>query len=603
MNHLKVDQLFPEQLLNSLIFSVVITDLGGRFKYVNPLFQYKFSHLHTEFSQLNFAQTVYADDVKLCNDAARECIKNPGKHVAVTVRKASEGDDYFWTTWEISALKNEAGIVEAIISIGHDVTNTQSVINKTSDLTENVKTILNQQIQKFVDHIPGVLYRFIADDNYTIEFFSDGIAALTGYTSTELSINRKSGYNHLIFKDDLLMVESAIELAITNKHKYELEYRILHKDKEMRWVFERGGAIFDVEENITYLDGSIFDVTSRKKVEAALERSEDEVKRLALVAHNTTNSVLIADTSQQIIWVNDGFTRISGYTLEEVRGKKVGYSLEGPKVDQKAKTRLQYSLDNKLSFKEEFLSYTKSGNPLWLEVDCQPLFDENNVHIGFMSIENDITRRQQAQLDQEELLQRLTLATDSAQIAIWEIDIATNHIIWDDKMFEMYGYEKNPAFPPHKIWKRAVHPDDLEMMQRVIGQLIDGKREMDSAVYRVTTPNGRVRHIESHAIVKKSPSGKILRLIGTNRNITEDIVVQEKLKTQNKVLRDIAFIQSHEVRRPLANILGVIEVLNSSNSVNNKEIFDHLIESANELDMQIRSIVKKTNNLDGLMAS
>ncbi|TAH09452.1 MAG: PAS domain S-box protein [Sphingobacteriia bacterium] len=603
MNHLKADKLFPEQLLNSLIFSVVVTDLGGRFKYVNPLFQYKFSHLSTDFSQLNFAQTVYADDVKLCNDAARECIKNPDKHITVTVRKASEGEDYFWTTWEISVLKNEEGIVEGIVSIGHDVTNTQSVINKTSDLTDNVKTILNQQLQKFVDHIPGVLYRFIADENYTIEFFSDGIEALTGYASSELSINRRAGYNHLIFKDDIVMVDNAIELAIANKHKYEVEYRIVHKDKEIRWVFERGGAVYDAEQNKTFIDGSIFDVTSRKKVEAALERSEDEVKRLALVAHNTTNSVLIADTNQQIIWVNDGFTRISGYTLDEVRGKKIGYSLEGPKVDQKAKTRLQYSLDNKLSFKEEFLSYTKSGNPLWLEVDCQPLFDENNVHIGFMSIENDITRRQQAQLDQEELLQRLTLATDSAQIGIWEIDIATNNIIWDDKMFEMYGYENDPAFPPYKIWKRTVHPEDLDMMQKIIGQLIDGKREIDSAVYRITTPNGRVRHIESHAIVKKSPSGKILRLIGTNRNITEDIVVQEKLKTQNKVLRDIAFIQSHEVRRPLANILGVIEVLNSSNSVNNKEIFDHLIESANELDMQIRSIVKKTNNLDGLMAS
>nr|HPH38597.1 histidine kinase dimerization/phospho-acceptor domain-containing protein [Sediminibacterium sp.] len=97
--------------------------------------------------------------------------------------------------------------------------------------------------------------------------------------------------------------------------------------------------------------------------------------------------------------------------------------------------------------------------------------------------------------------------------------------------------------------------------------------------------------------------GKPIRLIGTNRNITDDVAVQEKMKTQNKVLRDIAFIQSHEVRRPLANILGVIEVLNSSNSVHNKEIFDHLIESANELDMQIRSIVKKTNNLDGIFSN
>ena len=107
MNQLKADKLFPEQLLNSLIFSVVVTDLGGRFRYVNPLFQYKFAHLTTDFSLLNFAQTVYADDVKLCNDAARECIKHPEKHVAVTVRKASEGEDYFWTTWEISVLKND----------------------------------------------------------------------------------------------------------------------------------------------------------------------------------------------------------------------------------------------------------------------------------------------------------------------------------------------------------------------------------------------------------------------------------------------------------------------------------------------------------------
>ncbi|WP_204302375.1 hypothetical protein, partial [Serratia marcescens] len=79
----------------------------------------------------------------------------------------------------------------------------------------------------------------------------------------------------------------------------------------------------------------------------------------------------------------------------------------------------------------------------------------------------------------------------------------------------------------------------------------------------ITTPNGRTRYIESHAIVKKSAQGKVLRLIGTNRNVTDDVLVQQKLKTQNKILRDIAFIQSHEVRRPLANILGVIEVLNN----------------------------------------
>ncbi|WP_164236274.1 PAS domain-containing protein, partial [Stenotrophomonas maltophilia] len=75
-----------------------------------------------------------------------------------------------------------------------------------------------------------------------------------------------------------------------------------------------------------------------------------------------------------------------------------------------------------------------------------------------------VTRRKEAQIQQQELLQRLTLATDSAQIGIWEIDISDGNIIWDDKMFELYGYEKNSSIPPYKIWKQAVHPDDLTMM-------------------------------------------------------------------------------------------------------------------------------------------
>jgi PAS domain S-box-containing protein len=219
-----------------------------------------------------------------------------------------------------------------------------------------------------------------------------------------------------------------------------------------------------------------------------------------------------------------------------------------------------------------------------------------------MTIENDITKRKHAQQQQEELLQRLTLATDSAKIGIWEVDLKNNnHVIWDDTMFEIYGYVNNQQASPYKIWKKLMHPDDMNMIMEIINELIEGKKDEDSLLFRIITTSGVVRYIETHAIVKKSENGKVIRLIGTNRNVTEDILVQEKLKSQNKALRDIAFIQSHEVRRPLANILGVIEVLNNNNTVSNKDILDHLIQSANELDTQIRSIVKKTNSLDGLI--
>jgi signal transduction histidine kinase len=136
------------------------------------------------------------------------------------------------------------------------------------------------------------------------------------------------------------------------------------------------------------------------------------------------------------------------------------------------------------------------------------------------------------------------------------------------------------------------------MMANIINELLAQKKEIDGAVYRIIVPGGDIKYIESHAIIKKSESGRIVSLIGTNRDVTADVLVQEKIKSQNKVLREIAFIQSHEVRRPLANILGVIEILQQAGTLNGLEIFDLLIESANELDQQIRAIVNKANDMD-----
>jgi PAS domain S-box-containing protein len=604
MNSLQVETILPQQLLDSRIFSVVVTDLNGGYLYVNSLFQEKFSFISDNLIGSHFSNTVYSKDVILCNTAAKACIKEPGQPFEITVRKATDELDYNWTQWELNCLRKDNGEPYAIVCVGQDVTKKEPY-NSSLDDYEKVhrQPIMNEaQFTSLVSHIPGVIYRNLGDEHFSISFMSNEIENLTGYPVDHFYDHRKDGFSNLIFEDDKLMVKTTIQNAIKNNEQYSLEYRIIHKDGGIRWVFERGQAVLEGENQISFLDGCIFDISNKKHVEEALAYSRDEVKRLALVAHSTTNSVMITDAFENIIWVNQGFTRISGYTLDEVIGKKFGYSLEGPEADENAQKKLRHAIDNRLPIKDEFLSYAKNGDQIWLEVDSQPLFDEDGKHLGFMTIENDITKRKHAQQQQEELLQRLTLATDSAKIGIWEVDLKNNNlVIWDDTMFDIYGYVNNEHASPYKIWKKLMHPDDMNMIMEIVNELVEGKKEEDSALYRIITTSGVIRYIETHAIAKKSENGKVVRLIGTNRNITEDVLVQEKLKSQNKALRDIAFIQSHEVRRPLANILGVIEVLNNNNTVSNKDILDHLIQSANELDTQIRSIVKKTNSLDGLI--
>ncbi len=454
------------------------------------------------------------------------------------------------------------------------------------------------RLRALVNHIPAAVYRCRADDDFTLEFFSDEVVKLTGYPMAYFMENRSNGYANLVYNDDLDLFKTASQRAVTEKERYEIQYRIVRKDGAIRWVMECGKGVYDSTNKVSYIDGCIFDITDRKNAEEALARSEDEVRRLALVAHKTTNSVLITNAEGYITWVNDGYLNVSGYTLEELRSKKIGYSLEGPGFDEKAVLRVREALKNRMPCKEELISYNKKGEPVWLEVDCHPLQDEKGTHLGFMAIENDITQRKRTQAEQEETLQRLTLATDSAEIGIFEIDLSSNAVVWDDRMYELYGYPKDTSLSLYKIYNMAMHPDDAEMMAKIIGELLSLKKEINGAVYRILLPDGRIRHIESHAIIKKSESGRIISLIGTNRDITTDVLVQEKIKKQNKVLREIAFIQSHEVRKPLANILGMIEILNNSGAFNDLELFGHLVESAKELDQQIRGIVNKTNEID-----
>ncbi len=464
--------------------------------------------------------------------------------------------------------------------------------------TDFIFAIDDEKIRSLVNHIPGAIYRCRGDEDITLEFFSEGVERLTGYPMSYFMQNRVDGYSNLVYEGDREMFQQNDRKALMEKGRFEIEYRIVRIDGEVKWVFESGKVNYGNGEDEVFIDGYIFDITQRKKIEADLQKSEDEVRRLALVAHNTTNSVMVTDAEENIIWINEGYTRISGFSPEEIQGKKIGYSLLKEGGDMDAYARIRSFLDKKLPFKEEFISYTKTGEPIWLEVDCQPLQDENGKHLGFMAVENDITQRKQTLKEQWELVQRLTLATDSAEIGIFEIDLATNDVIWDDKMYEIYGCRKEPGLSLYKVFFSCVHPDDRTMMANIINELLAQKKEIDGAIYRIIIPGGDIKYIESHAIIKRSDSGRIVSLIGTNRDVTADVLVQEKIKAQNKVLRDIAFIQSHEVRRPLANILAVIEILQQTGTLNGLEIFDLLIESANELDQQIRAIVNKANDMD-----
>jgi PAS domain S-box-containing protein len=144
-----------------------------------------------------------------------------------------------------------------------------------------------------------------------------------------------------------------------------------------------------------------------------VQQLKDKLAVLSLVASNTDHAVVITDRDGLIEWVNDGFTRITGYEEFEVVGKKPGHALQGPLTDPATVTRIRDALASGESFTEEILNYHKDGHTYWVAMNIFPVLDKRGHIVRFMAIQNDVTHHRRA----EEELQSAKEAAERANRA------------------------------------------------------------------------------------------------------------------------------------------------------------------------------------------
>jgi PAS domain S-box len=128
-----------------------------------------------------------------------------------------------------------------------------------------------------------------------------------------------------------------------------------------------------------------------QRANETLQAQSEQLRLLAAVAAHTDNAVIITDAEGKAIWVNRGFEKLTGYTLEDIKGKIPGKLLQGPDTDPNTVARIREKLRKKEPFVEEILNYSRNGRPYWLRLYITPLTDELNRVTHFMAIELDIT--------------------------------------------------------------------------------------------------------------------------------------------------------------------------------------------------------------------
>ena len=128
-----------------------------------------------------------------------------------------------------------------------------------------------RQISTLMSNLPGIAYRCLNDENYTMQFLSKGCKEMTGYNVSALVGNKETSYADLIHPDDRDMVKNEVDSAIEEDEPFKLIYRIIGKGGNIKWVWEQGRNIHSLENDLEFLEGFITDITPQKDLEKEIK--------------------------------------------------------------------------------------------------------------------------------------------------------------------------------------------------------------------------------------------------------------------------------------------------------------------------------------------
>ncbi|MDQ5909219.1 MAG: hypothetical protein QG599_1314 [Pseudomonadota bacterium] len=178
---------------------------------------------------------------------------------------------------------------------------------------------------------------------------------------------------------------------------------------------------------------------------------------------------------------------------------------------------------------------------------------------GVVVAHTNITERKQAEIALYEITERLQLATEAGGIGVWEWDIRNDRLIWDQQMYALYGVREADFSGAYAAWIQGLHPDDVAQAQADIERALQGIQAFQPE-FRVRWPDGAIRYIAASAKVIRDASGVPQRMIGVNRDITEQ--KQAELALQASEAKAHAIIDASPVPFVLNDQLQYITYLN-----------------------------------------
>lgn len=238
-----------------------------------------------------------------------------------------------------------------------------------------------------------------------------------------------------------------------------------------------------------------------------------------------------------------------------------------------------------------------TGEVRWVNARINLVQDERGRPYLIEGTVQDITDQKRIEEELRVSKERFELAMKATNEMIWDWDHKSGKIIRSYGYEKLFGYRAQEEVSKSSSWHSKIHEEDAGEAWSYISSVLNDKNVNQwKQEYRLIKQNGEVAFVVDRGFIIRDESGRPLRSVGATLDVTESRKQFERIKLQNERLREIAWLQSHVIRAPLARIMGLIYLIEEDNLGENsmKDVLSWIMEAAHELDGVIKNITDKT---------